>query len=213
MSVYILLNIGYLLMFIALTVKDILFLRCMLTSAQFIMIGYSILIGNYIVTFWNSVFVILNIYKVIGIIKDRKPIKMEEDILAVYQAHFPIMTRKEFLYFWKLGDKQEPKNGKAIITRGEKLNNLMFITGGKASVRKNFKEVAILNRGNFVAEMSLLTGEAASATVVAQEDLQYMQWTHSLVKKMEMEMPEIWNKILATIGKDLVEKVKMASTK
>ena len=207
----ILLNIGYVLMFIALAVKDILLLRVILSSAHLIIIGYSLVVGNYIIAFWNLIFILINIYQIVLIMKDRNPIKLSADIYEIYKNYFSIMTKKEFYQFWRLGDVQLVESGYTIIRKNDNLNQLMFVISGEASVKKNFKEIAVLHNANFMAEMSLISKEPASASVIAVSALTYICWNHPRISHLEHESPELCSKILATMGNDLVEKVKRAS--
>ena len=63
-----LLNIGYGLTFIALAIREILWLRTTLTAAQLFLFLYHYLISeNTSATFWTLIFMIVNIYMIIRI--------------------------------------------------------------------------------------------------------------------------------------------------
>ncbi len=67
--------------------------------------------------------------------------------------------------------------GEKIIREGDRINALHVIVAGKASVTVTDKkgkeqEVYILSRGEFFGEMALFTGELASITVTALEDME-----------------------------------------
>ena len=62
-------------------------------------------------------------------------------------------------------------SGEEIISAGEEGHTFYLVASGRVSVRmRNGVEVAKLSRGQYFGEMSLLTGEPRTATVVADED-------------------------------------------
>ncbi|XXF75718.1 mechanosensitive ion channel family protein [Myxococcaceae bacterium GXIMD 01537] len=63
--------------------------------------------------------------------------------------------------------------GERIIQEGEEGRTFYLVASGEVSVRagKGLVEVTRLHRGHYFGEMSLLTGEPRSATVVALEDV------------------------------------------
>ncbi len=63
--------------------------------------------------------------------------------------------------------------GESIITQGDPGNTFYVVASGKVSVRtgRPEHELATLGHGHYFGEMSLLTGEARSASVVALEDV------------------------------------------
>ncbi len=63
--------------------------------------------------------------------------------------------------------------GERIITEGEPGNTFYIVASGRVSIRtgRPEHELASLGHGNYFGEMSLLTGEPRSASVVAAEDV------------------------------------------
>ena len=112
---HVLLHLGYILMLIALAVCDILWLRSILISAQISLIFYSLLQGNLLVSFWNLIFVGINTFQVLRIIRERKPIEIDPSLIDLYTSAFRSMTPREFLYFWGLGQLKEAEKGILIL--------------------------------------------------------------------------------------------------
>ena len=100
---HVLLHLGYILMLIALVVRDMLWLRSILICAQISLVFYALLQGNQPVAFWNFIFVGINAFQVIRILRERKPIEVDADLLDLYKSTFHSMTPREFLYFWGMG--------------------------------------------------------------------------------------------------------------
>ena len=205
-------NIAYLLMLIALTIKNILVLRIVLISAQAIFIIYAILFQNNVLLFWNSIFIIINIIWVIILILQQRPVKIPADIQDIYQKKFHDMSKREFIFLWQIG-KFNTVADEPIIKQNIKNKELLLILQGTAIVVCNNKEIARLGRGDFIAEMSFMTGEPTSADVVALKQVTYIYWARENVANLEQLNHKLWLKINNILSKDLVGKMKKTNLK
>lgn len=197
-------------MLAALTVRDILWLRSLLISAQLSLFSYGIISGNIPVAFWNALFFVINTYQVVRLIQQRRPIDLPEDLIDLYENIFPTMRRREFLYFWQMGNIHELKH-KKLISKGENQKNLLLILSGEVEVKSAGKLIAKLSRGSFVAEMSFLTGEPATADVFVPEKASYISWNQQKLRSLEQLNPDLLIKIQNILGKDLTSKLKKDS--
>ena len=60
-------------------------------------------------------------------------------------------------------------------------------------------------------EMGLLTGETASADVVARGEVVVRSWPFEQLRKLRNENPALWSKLQSVLGYDLIEKIRAAS--
>ena len=95
-----------------------------------------------------------------------------------------------------------------LAREGETLDNVMVIFSGRVSVRVEEKLVAELTDGQFIGEMSFLTGESASATVSATEPTRYVAWSKNDLKHFLERNPNLSPLLQTVIGTDLVKKLK-----
>ena len=100
MTNLILLNSGYFLVFLALAIREILWLRITITFGQSTLFTYSMLNGNYNIAFWNSLFVMVNIIQIIIIYRERQQLEIPEEVQDIYDTIFHANTNRQFLYFW-----------------------------------------------------------------------------------------------------------------
>jgi len=206
----ILVNLGYLLMLLALIVRDILWLRSILMSGQLLLAVYNFHIDNKIVACWNILFFCINTIQVIRLIRERRPIELPLDLADLHKTIFSTMSRREFLYFWHMGSIKEFSDN-YIIRANQHLNELYLILLGSVNVMKDGKKLAELSKGRFIAEMSFLTGEPASADIIAEGQVRYISWNQEKLRSLEQLNPELLIKIQNILGKDLVGKIKVAS--
>ena len=204
----ILLNFGYLLTFAALAIRDVLWLRLILISSQICLFIYNFFsISNYYASFWMVFFILINSYMVIKIFNERRIRIIPDEIRDLYEDVFKELTTNEFLYFWNMGTIKK-FNNEYLIHSGEKQNALLLILSGKASVKVNNTIIANLYRGSFIAEISFLTNEPASADVISKNELICIIWNNKRLKNLKKENITFWMKLQHALTEDLIKKVK-----
>ena len=204
----ILLNFGYLLTFGALAIRDVLWLRSILISSQFCLFIFNyIFASNYYASFWMIFFILINGYMVLKIINERRIRLIPDEIRDLYEDIFKELTTSEFLYFWNMGTIKK-FNNEYLIHSGEKQNSLLLILSGKASVKVNNNTIANLYRGSFIAEISFLTNEPASADVVTKNEIICIMWKNERLKNLKKDNSNFWMKLQHALTEDLIKKVK-----
>lgn len=201
------LNLAYLLMVAALVVRDILWLRSLLTISQFSFISYAILTDNFSMTIWNSLFIAVNAVQLFRLFWEQKPVILPPDLDEIHKKVFSIMKKREFLYFWETGRVRQIEN-QYLIRTGTPQTELSLIVSGAVAVSAGGKEVARLSRGSFIAEMSFLTEEPASANVRADGLVTYISWDQAKLTSLKQVNPDLLIKLQAILGKDLSYKLK-----
>ena len=200
-------HLGYIFTFLALSIKDVLWLRVILATAQIILGIYQFITMRYDVVFWNLIFTCVNFYHIIRIMQERKPVKIPNEIIDIYNKLFYKMTSREFVYFWNLGEIYIDQN-KTVIEEGHAVDSLYLVLEGDPLISRNSKELAKLSRGSFIAEMSLVTEEPATADVIFKEQVKCMLWNQEQIRHLKKSNPDFWIKLHDVLSADLIQKMK-----
>ena len=203
----ILLNSTYCVNTVALLIKDILWLRITLMVAQSIMMSYAYVSQIQAIALWNGLFLVINSVQITRILLERRPITIPEKLQEVYSRTFSIMGMREFLYFWNCGATRKASKD-FLAVEGQVPTALMYIYKGDVTVLKRGKEIARLHEGSFVSEMSFMTGEPASADVIATGEVDYMAWDRKMLDQLKKDNPDLLIKLQMLLGKDLAHKLK-----
>lgn len=203
---------GFALMLVAQAIRNILLLRVTLIMAQGIFIAYGVVSTNYSVAVWNGLFILINIFQAIVLLRQKKPVTVPPDIRDIYEKVFPEMTKREFLYFWQIGKVFQLKRGR-IIEKGRHQDRVLLILEGQARVLHDRREIAVLSRGDFIAEMSFLTGEPASADVRCRRELTCIAWSRDNLVNLKKLNHQLWSRLQHVLSKDLVGKMKKISAR
>ena len=179
----------------------------MIAISEGFIIGWALTAGNQVIAGWNMLFLVINSIQIVRLIIERMPIELPEELKDIYASVFNELKEREFLYFWNTGKTISIVDG-FICKENQHQDELMLILDGHVSVRKNGHEIAELKRGNFVAEMSFLTGEPASADVVNEEKIKCIVWSKDNLKRLEKLNQALLIKLQVTLGKDLTHKLQ-----
>ena len=97
--------------------------------------------------------------------------------------------------------------GRALTTEGQPGREFMIITDGQAAVRRGSRRVATLGPGDFLGEMSLITGTPRSATVTAETDMVLEILNRREFSSLLDENPTVARKVMVSAVKRLQEVV------
>ena len=207
---FLIINIGFGLVFLGLAIREVLWLRIVLTLGYVFRLLQSMADSTALslnVSIWNTVFIMINIYMIIRIINERRDYFIPDEVKDIKNTVFKDLTSKEFLYLWNIGENQKTTKN-VIINEGIYQNKLMFILDGSAIVERNERQIATLKRGQFIAEMSLLTNQPTSAKVSAENELNYIEWNTEILKNIERTNLKFWIKLQSVLSKDVTDKIK-----
>jgi small-conductance mechanosensitive channel/CRP-like cAMP-binding protein len=107
-------------------------------------------------------------------------------------------------------------SGETIVRQGEEGQSMFVVLSGTVSVvlQPSREEVARIDRGGYFGEMSLLTGEPRSATVIAIGDVVVVEIGADLFRRLATAHPEAIEKIgmAAMVRRAGLDQMKSAST-
>jgi len=205
-----LVHIGYSLMLLALLARDVLWLRGLLVVAQANLCLYSYFRGIESIAAWNAVFVLINTVWVIRILRERRAVLLPPELEQIRLRHFLALDPPDFLRLWRMGQRQTLSDA-PLTSQGEAVPALYFLLRGTVAVRQAGREVVRLGAGDFVAEMSLLTGAPATADAQAGTEVELMRWPVDALRQLRARNAALWTRIQSVLGHDLVAKIQRAS--
>ena len=200
-----LLNIGYGFNFLAFFLKDILWLRLAAFSAQTTFIILGLIYGNHTGAIWNALFLGGNSVNIAMILWARRKVSFSPEVEHLYHHYFSLLTRPEMRMFKKRA-REEVREG-VILQDGMVPTALFFLMSGTVEVRKSGIQVSSLGQGRYFGEMAYLTGNPATADVIAASPTKFLVWDYSVLNDIKKRSPHLWIKIQGLLGRDLVQKV------
>jgi small-conductance mechanosensitive channel/CRP-like cAMP-binding protein len=105
--------------------------------------------------------------------------------------------------------------GEAIVRQGEPGHSMYVVCSGRAAVvlEPQGTEIAVIERGGYFGEMSLLTGEPRTATVIARGDVVVLEIDAEVFRRLGASSPTAVEQIAiaAMTRREQLEEVRSAS--
>lgn len=166
------------------SMRDILWLRILTVAAAGFMVPYFYFQTEplYPPIFWNLLFISLNIFWIVRLLFERRPVTLTDDELQLCEIAFKTLTPREMKKILALSSWENAQPGECFVSRGERLERLILIHSGKANVELDDKKVDELQAGQFIGELGYFTDDVAAANVVASEATRYVSWPKDRLK-------------------------------
>ncbi len=97
--------------------------------------------------------------------------------------------------------------GDGLMKQGDARPPLVYIASGMAKIVHDGKQVGTCTAGDFLGEMSMFSGQGASATVEAVEPMRIAKFDRDSLALYAREFPEISKAVDGAINRSLAEKV------
>lgn len=128
--------------------------------------------------------------------------------LELYEAVLrPHLRAPAALRLLRVGAWRTVGAGDTLISAGDVLSELSLLARGQVRVMVNGAEVARLGPGALLGEMSWVTGRAASASVIAEGEVQLLSFTRHALRPLLDRSPELATGLGALVGHDMAAKL------
>lgn len=189
-------------------VRDILWLRVLTVIAALTLCGYFLTFDLWPPIVWNGLFIAINGYHIRRLLLERRPVVLSEREQALYQLVFRTLTPREFRRLLAVGRWKAAGAGERLVEEGQRLDEVLVIARGAATVDSGERRIATLEDGALVGEMSLLSGRATSASVTASTETRYLAWPAEELRAFLRDNSELRAAWQYVVGRDLVAKLR-----
>lgn len=120
---------------------------------------------------------------------------------------FPLLSPGEFKRLLILGSWQTVASQEQVLQKDAVVDQLRFVVAARLDALWGASVLNSVPAGGLVGEISYLTGKAASANVVAGLETRLFNLTDSALNKLKYDRPELHNKILYILSREVIEKL------
>ena len=203
------LHAANILLLVAYSVRDILWLRLFSVAASLIALPYFILQPEPLwePIIWSSVFAAINSFQSWRLFVERRPVKLTPEEQEIRQLAFPDLPPQKVVQILSIGAWTNVEIGQRMLERGKSVEAISIIVRGKVRVTRDDGVFGELVAGNIVGSALLLSGVPADVDAVVVEPVRCMRWEVELLDRYLAANPETRIVLQKYLARDLAGKV------
>jgi Popeye protein conserved region len=203
------LHAANILLLVAYSVRDILWLRLFSVAASLIALPYFILQPEPLwePIIWSSVFAAINSFQSWLLFVERRPVKLTPEEQEIRQLAFPDLPPRKVLQILSIGAWTTVETGQRMLECGKSVEAISIIVRGKVRVTRDDGVFGELVAGNIVGSALLLSGVPADVDAVVVEPVRCMRWEVELLGRYLAANPETRIVLQKYLARDLAGKV------
>jgi len=157
---------------------------------------------------WLALFVVINVVRITMDVHGERRARLSEEESELRQALFPGLTRLEFVRLLRAGTWREVPAGTVLTRQGEPVERILLVGRGRVRIERDGTVVAEVRDGQFLGEMSFQTGETASATAVAEEEVRFLEFGRHELHRLMLRRPSVAVHLRSAVAHDLARKLR-----
>jgi hypothetical protein len=197
------------LLLVAYSVRDILWLRWFAVAAALTNIPYFLLQGTVLwpPILWALVFTAINLYQITRIYMERRPVVLSADEQTLYDLGFRSLRPREFVSLSLVGEWKSAPAGERVVTEGEPVDQVCVAISGSADVHRRGEHLGQLSPGHIIGTALALTGDPSPVAVTFSEPARYMRWSLPSLRRFVDRRPDLRVALQSLVSRDLAGKL------
>ena len=203
-------HLAFALILLSFLVRDIVWLRALSIVASLASITYNYLAPArplWLVIGWNLVFIAVNLVQIAILFRERRGVSFSEEEKEIYETNFTRLSPVEFMRLMRIAEWRAAEADATLVDAGAVNTDVMLLYTGRAKVEKNDVKLTELRGGDFVGEMSFVTGQPAAARVTTAEPTRYLAWKRDELRKLMDRNPSMRLALQAELSQDMARKM------
>lgn len=197
------------LLLIAYSVRDVLWLRLFAVAASLIAIPYYVIQPTVLWAplAWSVVFASINLFQSWLLFIERRPVKLTAEEEEIRRLALQDLPPRKVLQVLSIGSWVTAEVGERLIERGKLPDSVSLIVRGKVRLTKDGRVLGDLIPGDIVGSALILNGIPSNVDAVTVEHLRAMRWQVGTLQKYLSANPETRTVMQRHLARDLAGKI------
>jgi hypothetical protein len=198
------------LLLVAYSVRDILWLRLFAVAASVVSIPYFLLqpATLWAPLWWTIGFAGINLLQSAWLFMERRPVKLTAEEEEVRRLVFKDLPPRKVLRVLNVGSWVTAQPGERLIESGAVPEAVWLIVSGTVRMTRNGDTVGVLGAGQLVGSALILSGLPAEVEAVVEHPIRAIRWhIDTLVRYLDAN-PDTRTAMQRHLARDLALKVK-----
>jgi hypothetical protein len=207
------LHAANILLLVAYSVRDILWLRLFAVAASLISLPYFILQPEPLwePIIWSGVFAAINSFQSWRLFMERRPVKLTPEEEEIRRLVFSDLPSRKVLQILSLGAWETVEIGERMLERGKSVGAIAVIVRGKVRVTRDDRVLGEFVAGHIVGSALLVSGVTSDVDAVVVEPVRCMRWEVEPLERYLAANPEARIVLQKHLARDLAGKMVAAA--
>lgn len=200
-------HISYMLLIGSMLMRKMLYLRLMAVAAGTFSGAYYFSLNDSVSLFWEVLFTLVNATQLVILFVENRRGRFTAEEQAFIEAILPTVERAQTRRLLKLGAWTEVSDGNVLIHEDTTPASLFYVVNGTARVDRDGRTLGLVGPGDFLGEMSYLTGKQATATVTTVTPMRYLAFDRTALRTFLEKNTDVRHALESGFNRNLVDKL------
>jgi CRP-like cAMP-binding protein len=156
---------------------------------------------------WTVLFMLINLYHVVRILLERRPVRLTPDEQQLYDLAFTRLTPREFLKLVRFGEWQTAQAHEHLCEKDQRIERVVVLVSGAATASLDDTELLRLQPGQLIGEGIALAPRSSLYSAEFSEASRFMSWPAEGIDQFRRAHPELRIKFDDIINHHLVQQI------
>lgn len=205
-------HLTYLLLVISMMMRRMVWLRSLAIASGLAKIVYrGWLMFDPVSLVWEVIFVAVNVIQLAVIWYYERHHRFGPDEQSFVSAMPSHVERRALKRLLRLARVREYAAGQQLLREGEPVTELLHVTSGVVRIEKGGRMIAACGSGDYLGEMSFLSGKPATATAIASKPVRALAFDQAALNKVLTGDTNLRRALEAGLNLNLVGKLARTS--
>ena len=197
------------LLLVAYSVRDILWLRLFAVAAAVVTIPYYLLLPTMLWAplGWTVAFALINLLQSLRLFIERRPVKMTAEEQEVRRLLFKDLPPRKVLQVLSIGSWVTAQPGERMLESGTVPDAVSLIVSGKVRLTSEGDVVGVLGVGQVVGSALMLSGLQAEVDATVENPVRAIRWQVATLERYLNANPDTRIAMQRHLARDLAMKV------
>jgi CRP-like cAMP-binding protein len=200
-------HISYILLITSMLMRRMVWLRTIAVAAGSFSAFYYITIDDYVSAFWEIIFTTVNLVQLAILAFENRKTRFSTEEQMFIDTALQHVEQAHCRRVMRLGKWVDEADNMVLITEDTAPEHLFFVVNGTARVDRHGQQVGVVGPGDFLGEMSYLTGKQATATVTSVTPMRFLVFDRAQLRSYLMKFPEVRHALESGFNRNLVDKL------
>jgi hypothetical protein len=208
----VLVHVSNVLLLIAYSVRDILWLRWFAVAAAVIIVPYYLLQPSILwpPVGWSVVFMVINLAQIARIYWERRAVVMSGDEKTLYNLGFQSIEPRDFVSLAMTGEWRDAAAGEKLMTTGEHVKSICIPISGAVQMSHHGEILGTLAPGQTIGTASALLDEPSAVDAVVSEPARVLCLPLADIRDYLNRKPDLRATLAHMNNQDLARKIHQA---